>query len=204
MSSGAELEMTWIPLDALSVMLSYSYLNTEVKSDVYILDLFDRQALSLESSFPDVKTAPATGQPARTAGGPANLDYYQNAKGGTLPSSPENKVNASVTYRWDFALGSLTPALNWSWRDEVSNSTGLLSRPTTRTPSYDTMDVRATWEDSKGRFSILGYVRNVFDDDTYNTTMATTFNGQIEQIYNLNPPRTWGVEFQYRMGSDIR
>lgn len=195
-SYGLEAEATWLALDDLTMLLSYGYLHTEQKSDVYVLDNFDRQAKGPEAS-PDVILVPNATQPG-------GFDYYQNTKGSRLPGSPEQKVSGTLSYNWHFAPGTLTALGTYSWRDKMSNSTGLLERSTTSTKAYDTTDVRFTWVDADGRYTIIGFVRNVFDDDTYNTATARTVGSDVVIEYNLNPPRTWGLEMQYRFGSEVR
>ena len=58
------------------------------------------------------------------------------------------------------------------------------------------------------KYTVVGFVRNVFDDIGYQGGAAATrlagFNGAtpvlqgIESTYSITPPRTYGVELQYR------
>src|SRR5690606_32432450 len=131
----------------------------------------------------------------------------QNVKGNKLPGSPEQKVAVNMNYTFDFAAGSLTPSVSYSWRDRQSSgglSVSAFSGGRNSTPSYDTWDGRITWTDAKGRFSIIGYVANMLDDETVNSASSATVNGEPTQMYNLNPPRTYGLTAQFRFGSEVR
>jgi iron complex outermembrane recepter protein len=222
MSAGAELELRLSPVDPLTILLNYSYVTTETTSDLFLLDNGDPMALGAESTYPNVRavfvgTTGPFGQPqSRVAAGgtgtatgfenQAGYQYYQNAKGGVLPNSPEHKASGSVSYNFKFAAGSLIPSLRYNWRGSVA-SAGLgispLARRRNSTPSYGTGDATITWNDSDGRYRIIGSVNNVFDDQSVNS-VAVASNDINTRILNLNPPRTWAVTFQYNFGSERR
>jgi iron complex outermembrane recepter protein len=199
-SYGLELEGQWNPVSTLAFLMSYSYLKTEILSDLYLVDTNDLSA-SLPDASPDrivVSRSPTTGLPTVVA---------QNIKGNSLPSSPEQKVAVNATYTFNFAAGSLIPSVSYSWRDKLASgglSVSAFSRGRNSTPAYDTWDARLTWADAQGRYTVYGYVANAFDDETVNSASSTTFNGEPAQLFNLNPPRTWGVQLQYRFGSDTK
>jgi iron complex outermembrane receptor protein len=196
---GAEVEMNWNPVSTLAVWLTYSYLHTEIKSDLYVVDANDLTG-SLPGSNPDrivVLANPLTGAPIVVA---------QNVKGNALPSSPENKASANVNYTFHFAAGSLTPSASYSWRDKQSSgglSVSAFAREGNSTPAYGTADARITWTDADGHYSIIGSVANALNDETVNSASVDPTDAS-RTLYNLNPPRTWGVEFQYRFGSEKR
>jgi iron complex outermembrane receptor protein len=216
MSGGAELEATLVPIDPLTITLSYSYLKTETTSDLFLLDGADPLALSDESTYPDVlpvlvgTTGPSGVPTARGVGDSLGTEqtvgyaYYQNAKGGSLPNSPTHKASAGIMYNLQFAAGTLVPSLRYSWRDAVS-SAGLsispLSRRTNSTRSYGTGDATVTWIDAQGRYRIIGAVSNLFDDQTANS--ASRDITDVIRL-SLNPPRTWTMTFQYNFGSERR
>src|SRR5690606_38140442 len=97
-SYGLELEALWNPFSTLSMLVSYSYLHTEILSDLYLVDPND-----LSGSFPDaspdrvvISVSPTTGLPTVVA---------QNVKGNKLPGSPEQKVAVNVNYTFHFGAG---------------------------------------------------------------------------------------------------
>jgi len=196
-SYGLELEAQWYPVDKLAIWTTYSFLKTKIQSDLYIVDAND-----LPGNFPDsnpdrivITRSAVTGLPTTVA---------QNVKGNSLPSSPQQKVAVNANYTFDFVAGSLTPSLSYSWRDQMSSgglSVSAFSRDRNSTPAYSTWDGRITWTDAQGRFSIIGAVANLMDDETVNAASASADGSQV---FNLNPPRTWTLGFQYRMGSEVR
>jgi iron complex outermembrane receptor protein len=68
-------------------------------------------------------------------------------------------------------------------------------------PSFDQVDVRATWTDAQDRYELSAYGRNVLDETGLDaTTGDRQDDGMILQTWSLTPPRTYGFEFQYRFG----
>jgi len=157
----------------------------------------------------------------------------QNLAGNTLPNAPRNKVAVDVLYTFDFESGSLSPSVSYVWRDKQYS--GIFKRTYDSSPAWDQVDARLTWKGKDNKYSIIAYVKNVFDrlgydsaaSGTRNTGMfplaavaasggaitpglpsvpglstnglATGFGpGGITPNYNLTPPRTFGVEVQYR------
>lgn len=226
-SSGVEIEAALQPLDSLSIRLSYSYLDTETTSDLYLLDTGDVLALNDESTYPDVRAVPvanctpstdgenSSSNSRNNAGGTGNAtgfeaqpcyQYYQNVKGGELPNSPKHKANGSIAYTFDFGVGTLTPAFAYSWRgSRTSAGLGIspLARRRNSTPSYGIGDATITWIDALGRYRIIAGANNVFDDQTANS-VGVASNDVNTRILNLNPPRTWYLTFQYNFGSEVR
>lgn len=198
---GFEMEATMTPWRDLSLLLSYSYLHTEIKSDLYIVDPNDLSASFADATADVIVLARSSVAPF------APTLVAQNVKGNSLPNSPKNKVAGNITYAFRFAGGTLTPSASFSWRDSLSSgglSVSAFSRGRNSTPSYTTTDARLTWTDAERRFSIIGYVANALDDETVNGASSTTVNGEPQQVYNLNPPRTYGLAIYLRFGADQR
>ncbi|WP_309645572.1 hypothetical protein, partial [Phenylobacterium sp.] len=83
-------------------------------------------------------------------------------------------------------------------------------------PSYGVADARVLWNDAQDRYTLIGFVKNVFDEEAYNSTSSTNptaiFDlpnpgsaaaGTLRQTRTaisrgLIQPRTYGVELQYR------
>ena len=202
---GLELETVWQPTRQWQLMLSYGYLNTEITDGCCYYDPADPSAL----------------QPsARPAGGSVAssgvLLVFQDLKGSHLYQSPENKVAFNTNYTFDFEPGSLVLSGSWVWTDETTYQP--FDDPAFKVPAYATADLRALWNDAQDRFTVIGYVKNVFDEVGYTsvgtgvptaefgvpnpglTVGPTTYLRQTStQITRgLIYPRTFGVELQYR------
>ena len=229
-TTGFELETMWYPTDNLRFILNYGWTNPEIgdsPSLVHSLDpfAFDPAAQPLGPAA----TAPATcAPPAFSPPGAAIVCrgvQGQNLKGNILPFSPKNKVALNGTYTWDFEDGStIAASLSYFWQDISFSS--IFNRTYTKIPSWDQTDGRISWTNGDGNITLIGFVRNMFDEVQYdskgaglregrfnqvsptecNTTTATTpaaFGVRAaESCYTigetLRPPRTIGAELQIR------
>jgi len=185
-SQGVELEALWAVTDALQMNLSYSYLDTEIEDTRCFIDGDDTGA-----------TAPD----ARPCGTPVpGQQIGQRIDGGRLPSSPKNKIAFNANYTWRMPLGSLTLSGTWTYRDETYYS--VFSRDFNLAPSYDETDLRLLWNAPDGRYTLIGFVRNVFDDEGYEAVGATQSAWGVRTL-TISPtaPRVYGVEAQFRFGT---
>ncbi len=239
-SEGAELETTWAPIDNLRILFNYSFNATRVTQLSGIIDPADPEALQ-PGAKPLTALMSCTGTNPALAGGNALCDVAtglvqraQNLSGNALPQAPRNKVALNVLYTWDFEKGSLTPSASYTWRDK--EYAGIFERAYDASPSWDQVDARVTWKDKDNKYSVIAYVKNMFDRVGYdggatgtrlsgvyptaaaqaggivqglpgavpgqvNGVMAAgngVMQGGIVQSYNITPPRTFGIEFQYR------
>ncbi|MCC7265968.1 MAG: TonB-dependent receptor [Caulobacteraceae bacterium] len=188
-SKGVEIETIWQPIDNLQILFNYSYLNAKIKKACCLLDSDDPLAIQpgAQPSGPPGAIDSATGLPTRA----------QDLSGQRLPLSPKHKIALNGAYTWDFAAGSLIGSASYLWRDEVYSS--IFNRPLNLAPSRGQVDLRLTWRDADDRFSIIGYVQNATDEEDFDSLSATRNSiGELSQTYVLTPPRTYGVEFQYR------
>ncbi|WP_372785905.1 TonB-dependent receptor [Phenylobacterium sp.] len=249
-SRGIELETIWQPVDHLQVLFNYSYTDAYVKSLSGIFDPQDPEALAAGAKplTQGLQTCTGTGStPSATNPKPdplcdVNTGLVQRAQdlsGNSLPQTPRNKVALSVTYTWELERGSLSPSVSYIWRDKQYG--GIFERSYNAAPSWSQTDARVTWKGKQNKYSIIAYVKNVFDDLGYDggasasrlsgvfnaatiaasnggitpgvpLTTASAVTGAVNGIqkagtvgnsglnssYNLTPPRTFGVEFQYR------
>jgi iron complex outermembrane receptor protein len=150
----------------------------------------------------------------------------QDLKGDQLPQIPTNKLALAVTYTFNLPTGTLTPEATYIWRDKQYS--GLFTRPLDAAPSWDQTDFRITYKDRDNKYSIIAYVQNAFNQLGYDggasasrqsglfyqstinalgltpglpsTRVPGTFNAVqgFSTSYPLTPPRTYGIEFQYR------
>src|SRR6185369_6187708 len=147
----------------------------------------------------------------------------QDLSGNSLPQAAKNKVAVNVSYTWVFDAGSLTPSVSYIWRDKEYS--GIFERETNASKAWDQVDARVLWKGPDNRYTIIGYVKNVFDDLGYaggagGSRTTGTFaagtpgvapglpgpapgtifgvQGGPRFTYALTPPRTYGIEVQYR------
>jgi len=192
---GAELEVTWQPVDTLSVSASYSWLDTEYSD-------FTRETAGVN----DIAAAGNC-----TPSGPAFPDRVCtiDLSGRELERAPEHSFNGSLTHRAPLENG-------WSWltefagRYEDSRYDSVFN--TLQFDDYWMFDLRMgvqtdTWD-------VIGYVENLTDDDTIRSgftspdlkTAATdagppfTFILLNSAFYNMPDPRTIGVRATFRFG----
>jgi iron complex outermembrane receptor protein len=217
-SYGIELETTWSPIDNLQFLLSYAYDDAHITKLQGVIDPADPTGVQ-PGARPIGPLTACTG--IGTATQTPNCDIYsgfvqrgQDLSGNQLPQSTKNKVALNATYTWEMERGSLSPSVSYIWRDKQYGS--IFQRFYNEAPSWSQVDARVTWKDKDNRYSVIAYVKNLFDDLGYDggasgARLAGTNIGpsiaspQVNLVqpgfnitYPLTPPRTYGVEFQYR------
>ena len=209
-SQGFEAEVNWAPIDGLRLNASYSYVDAHIDEASGLVDPTDPTAIAAGANPIGALT------PCNALASPAipNCDIYsgnfqrgQNLHGDALPQAPKNKVALNAVYTWTMDAGSLSPSVSYFWRDTQYGS--IFQRSYNKSPSWDQVDLRLTFKDAQNRFTLIGYVKNVFDDLGYyegNTSLRTVGRlasgfpvvQGIATTFSLTPPRTYGVELQYR------
>jgi len=225
-TQGVEVETNWIPIDNLSVLFNYSYNDAKITKLCGIIDPADPLALQPGAKpLANDTVCPGSLALAGVDASTGQRQRPQDLSGNQLPQAPKNKVAINVNYTFNFQNGSLIPSINYIWRDKQYS--GLFSRPLAAAPSWDQVDMRLVWKDRDNRYSVIAYVNNVFDTLGYDGgasasrtsgvyaqstitaagltpgtpgTVPGTFNAVqgISTSYALTPPRTYGIEFQYR------
>lgn len=202
---GLELEATWQPIEPLQISASYGYLHTEITKGCCFYDPADPSALK---------------PTARPAGGTATTNnvllVFQDLAGSKIYQSPENKFALNANYTFDFEPGSLILSGTYTWTDETTYQP--FDNPDFAVPSYGTADLRVLWKDAADRYTLIGYVKNLTDEEGFTSTSSsnptavfgnpnpglvvggTTYLRQTGTAINrgLIQPRTYGVELQYR------
>ena len=151
----------------------------------------------------------------------------QNLSGNTLPNSPKNKLAVNWLYSFDLGDhgGTLTPSLTYIYRDTQFGS--IFNSASSKSPSWDQWDARVTWKLPGNHLTIIAYGKNLADKLGYEggagafrlagATGPTTALGaatggasqgyvfnvqggplQTYSTYPLTPPRTYGIELQYK------
>jgi iron complex outermembrane receptor protein len=183
---GLEIETVWSPIDALQLFLNYSYLHTEITDGCCFVDSADPGALATGAQPVSVVT------PGRVA---------QTLEGNSLPLSPENKWTVGFNYTFNFTPGALT--FTGMYTDTDDMQTSIWTNPAYVAPSFEIADFRLLWNDAENRYTIIGFVKNAFDEVGYGSvtpsspTQAPTPGG-VRQDVSLTFPRTYGMEVQFR------
>jgi len=170
-SDGVELDMIWQPIAPLRLTLDYSYDDTSIRKSVTLVDVYD-----------NVNTNPIS------------------IVGNSLPQAPKNKVAVNGTYSFFTDAGTLTLGASYLYRDKAY--AGVFSRDYYSSPSWDQIDLRAVWAAKNNKYTVIAYVKNVGDTAGYDaavvplSTNSTFANGA--RNLELTPPRTYGLELQYR------
>ncbi len=210
-SDGIEFEAYWTPVKDLNFTASYSFDDTAVltgcsgtisggtltpsQGALCLLDTNDPNAVA-----PGARPVP--GQNPLAA-------RDQTVKGDPLPDAPRNKVALSMAYTWHYDPGDLTLSAAYVWRDKQDGT--VFNRFYDNAPAWTDVDIRALWKGPNDRYEVIGYVKNVFNSLQYtvasggvgllgNSMSVTNASlGLFQQnLFNLNPPRTYGVEVRYK------
>ncbi|MCA3709826.1 MAG: TonB-dependent receptor, partial [Phenylobacterium sp.] len=127
--------------------------------------------------------------------------------GRSLPQAPEHKVAVNGTYTFALDSGNLVAGATYARRSK-SYAT-IFAREYDSAPAWDQVDLRALWMPTGGKYTIIAYVKNVFDEDGYAAAVAAAQRNNNAAVpsdrfangarnYELTPPRIVGVEAQYR------
>lgn len=190
---GFELEMYSLPLPHLRVFGNYSYSHAEI----------DSRFVALDDSFPDVNGNGIGDEP-----GVFPFGDQQDLDGNRLQQSPRHKYTVGAAYDVVTDFGTFTLGGRYSFVDDQEFS--IFNIREARADDYHRTDLTLTYERPDGRWWVQLFVKNLEDDDTFNTRGAGGFSCQmsipecnaagfaISQSGVPNPPRTWGVEVQLK------
>lgn len=195
---GLELEAIWQPVRNLQFNASYGYLNTRITKGCCFFDPADPSA-QLPGAHP--------------VGAPAVLNgvsiQSQDITGSPLYQSPKNKFAINGNYTFNFEPGDLILSATYTWTDKtIYQPFG--NDPAFSVPAYGTADFRAIWNDAAKRYSLIGFVKNAFDQKGYTSTGSTNptaawglgasglYQDGVAITRGLILPRTYGLEVQYR------
>jgi len=210
LSTGVEAEVYWTPVNNLVVTLSYSYDYTSIKTKCFgSLTAGVLTPASGATCLLDTNDYAAVEPGAKPFPGQTTANRYQGINGSPLPDSPENKVAVDVAYTWHFEPGSLTLSGDYVYRGEQDGT--VFNRFYDNAPGWDDVDFRALWKSPGDRYEVIGYVKNAFNTLQYTvaeagaglagsaTAVASPTGAQNEvNNFELNPPRTFGVEVRYK------
>lgn len=187
---GFELETIWQPIEGLQILANYSYLNSELREACCFQDPEDPRGIQ--------DGVVLAGNPTPL---PATGALNQDLKGAKLPSSTPHRVTVNANYTWETQAGSLTGSVTWVWRDDTYYS--IFNRYYNEAKSWQQTDARVLWNDIDDRFTVIGYVKNIFEQEGVSGADGSRVNtgpntGFVNRTISYVPPRTYGVEVQYR------
>jgi iron complex outermembrane receptor protein len=187
-TTGIELETIWYPTDNLRFLFNYGYTNPEIGDSPSLIHALDPYALDPDAQPLGTPIALAAADVTRCAAIPAGQprpnclpQQGQNLNGNILPFSPKNKAALIGTYTWNFEDGStLDSTLSYFWQD-ISYSS-VFNRWATKIPSWDQTDARLSWTNSEGNITVIGFIRNLFDEDVYDSRGSGRRQGTVRDV----------------------
>lgn len=166
------------------------------------------------SPRPVVNAAGATTQTSSTPNANGGFQRVQDLDGNHLPNAPKHKIAFNANYTWELPGGSaLVGSVTYTWRDSQYGS--IFDRAYYKSPSWDQVDARLTWKSEDSKTTVVAFVKNLFDDLGYEggagasrragsiytppagAPIVNVVQG-IASTYPLTPPRTYGIELQYK------
>lgn len=119
-------------------------------------------------------------------------------EGNALPQAPKHKLALNANYTFDVGGGELTVGGSYLYRSESYSN--IFQREYNRAPSWDQVDLRAHWSPEDEKYTVIAYVKNVFDTEGYQAAVNGSQRAGALAARNreLTPPRLYGVELQYR------
>lgn len=166
-TTGFELETIWYPTDNLRFLLNYGYTNPEIGDSPSLIHANDPFARD-----PDAQPLGAV---------LPNGQQGQNLNGNILPFSPKNKIALNGVYTWDFEDGStLAGSLSYFWQDV--SYTSVFNRWSSKVPSWQQTDARLSWTSASGDITLIGFVRNLFDELQYESRGAGLRQGNNRNV----------------------
>jgi iron complex outermembrane recepter protein len=178
-SKGIEVEAMWSPIDPLRLFVNASYNDTEITRGCCFQDTTDPTGVAPGAKVVDAASG------------------AQTLVGNSLPNAPELKYTVGANYTWNWAPGSLTFGGTYSFTDDLQSN--VFSNPIARADSNEIADFRILWNDAQNRYTIIGFVKNAFDEEGYirSSGSSPTFVGSRRNV-GLLLPKTYGAEVQFR------
>ncbi len=195
-SDGIELQAVWTPIRDLELSLTYGLDHTEITSTCTLVGGVATGACYVDSDDT------AAVQPGARPVGPLGV---QAVNGNELPQAPENKIAANGVYTFHFDPGDLALSGTFIWKDKSYGE--IFQRTYYEAPSWNQVNLRATWSGDHDRYEVVLYVNNLFNTLGYDAAGGSGFlatqpvgGGPSTPLtsYDLTPPRQYGVEVHYK------
>ena len=167
---GIELEAVYFPIDDLRIGATLAYLQSEFGDGFFQTNNYQLFDGAVQTSI--------------------------DVSGETTPWSPELTFNVSGDYIIDLGdKGTLTPGISISYSDEYNTSNFYSVDPNFLQGSYTKTDLRLTWDDPSGAYSVEGFVENLEDE----AVLARGNNNSQDVVQNgYLYPQNYGVRLKAR------
>jgi len=206
-SQGVELETFISPIENLSLIANYSYLDAHTSrgqaadpADPNATAPGASPALSDAACLADYTSLGLTGFNSNNLHAICSRDIYttgtapggvgwnkpQNLSGNQLPNAPRNKIAINAIYTFHFDFGSLAPSVSYVWRDAQYGT--LFTRSYNRAPSWDQWDARIRWISSDGNWEGIIFSKNVFNRIGYDGGAFGTRLAGSNDVACATPP----------------
>ena len=151
-ATGAEVELTWQPVDRLNMLLGGTWETSKVKS---VRGAGNQFAPEFFPGAPDA-------QYCTNIGGAFFCDFPQaTVRNAKLPNAPRFSVNYLARYDFDVAGGIGAVQVDGAWYDdqylEVTNGRSSLQ------PAYNVTNASISWKTADELFELTLWGKNVFD-----------------------------------------
>jgi iron complex outermembrane recepter protein len=166
------------------------------EAEIYGLD-FEGQFLATENlrlrfgaSFLDTEYTDYPNAPCVVFSGAGMIQELTcSATGNKLLRSPELEYNIAMYYSMPVSYGRYDLNVAYSYND------GYPFTPDNNTeqPSYDMVNAQVKWTTLEEHFSVGLFGKNLLDEETISYIQATFWGATAAP----NPPRTYGIEFNY-------
>ena len=123
------------------------------------------------------------------------MNELLDLSGNRLPRSPENTLNLSVAYTWDFTAGSLTSSQFYYWADEVYFSA--FNRSDAHEDDYHRTDINLTFNSASNSWYVTAAARNLEDDEVASDRAPGDATLGLPNNAQWNPPRTYTLAVGY-------
>jgi iron complex outermembrane receptor protein len=177
---GLEFEVLWLATDALTLGGNFSYTSSEYSESFIVVDGAD-------------PTIP--GQIYTDAN---QADRNRDVKGHSLPQIPEKKASMFASYNIPLGgSGDLDVMANFSYIDDVYFSA--FEDPRDLAPSYNRVDLRASWTSPSEAWIVSGFLNNLTDEIGIRQILRDGQGGGFRRTAQVTEPRMYGLEVTYKM-----
>lgn len=168
-SQGVELQAGWTPTPKTELSASYAFTDARFTGDT-----------------------PRFQNDAARSAAPVSV------KGNLVPQTSPHQVAVNALWETPVTRGTLFLAASYIYRAPAYY--GIFQTDAYRVPGWNQVDLRATWVSPSRKLTTILYVRNLLDALGYDGVTPGTGSGSIGygKVYTFTPPRSVGVEIQYR------
>lgn len=193
---GFEIDGLWLATDNLSFGGNYSYTESVFEAPFTFFNANDPR------------------YPREILGGDLNQDpctlpddikalYCIEVEGINLTGIPKHKATVWSSYSWNIPKGTFTWLNSLSYTGDYA--TNVFQRPWDEVPDRERWDMRLTFREASGQWSVSAFIDNVLDKtyirhsdmENRRTGYGANWPQRVVSLY----PRYWGVEFEYSMGA---